>query len=267
MRRRPLKPCCTIIASAGSLCQVFFFAIGCFRLSWVNDDALEHQIAGLAVLHEPVRRALYLFVAKHGGDVSRDEAAKAARVTRTLAGFHLDRLADEGLLDISFRRLSGRSGPGAGRPSKLYRRSDRQLAVSLPERRYELAARILAAAIDASAAPKTQAALKQTARSIGEVIGSDSKARASSRPSKKRLVASTVATLAANGYEPERRGDEIRLRNCPFHALVNEHKALVCGMNLALMEGVVDGLGHPDVVPVLDPQLGLCCVSLWLKGK
>lgn len=230
-------------------------------------DALEHQIAGLAVLHEPVRRALYLYVAQHAREVGRDEAAKAAGVSRTLAGFHLDRLADEGLLDISFRRLSGRTGPGAGRPSKLYRRSDRQLAVSLPERRYELAARILATAIDASDAPRTQAALKRTARSIGEGIGADSKARASTRPSKKRLVASTVAALAANGYEPERVGEEIRLRNCPFHALVNEHRELVCGMNLALMEGVVDGLGLPGVVPVLNPQPGLCCVSLQLKTK
>ncbi len=233
----------------------------------MEPDALEHQIAGLASLDEPVRRSLYFYVASRPGDVGRDEAAQAVGVSRTLAGFHLDRLADEGLLDISFRRLSGKTGPGAGRPSKLYRRSGRQLAVSLPARRYELAARILAAAIDASAAPQTQAALKHTARMIGEGIGSESKTRAGTRPGERRLVASTVAALAANGYEPERATGEIRLRNCPFHALVSEHTELVCGMNLALMEGVVEGLGLPGMVPVLDPQPGLCCVRLRLKAK
>src|SRR5512134_2430638 len=110
----------------------------------------EQEIARLAALDDPVRRSLYFFVVQLQREVGPDEAARAAGVSRTLAGFHLDRLAEEGLLEISFRRLSGRAGPGAGRPAKLYRRSDRQLAISLPQREYEFAARILATAIDAS---------------------------------------------------------------------------------------------------------------------
>jgi predicted ArsR family transcriptional regulator len=228
---------------------------------------LEQEIAGLASLGEPARRVLYLYVAGRPGDVGRDEAARAARISRSLAGFHLDRLVDEGLLEASFRRLSGRTGPGAGRPAKLYRRSSRQVEVSLPHREYELAARILATAIDASNAPKTRKALVRTARSIGEHIGMKARSRAGSRPGRKRLLSGMVEALAAQGYEPEAAGGELRLRNCPFHALVSEHRDLVCGMNLALIEGVVDGMELPAAKPVLDPAPGMCCVCVRVERK
>lgn len=233
----------------------------------MKPGALEQQIAGLAELDEPVRRSLYLFVADRPGDVSREEAARAVGISRTLAGFHLDRLADAGLLETSFRRLTGRTGPGAGRPAKLYRRSSRQLEVTLPERRYALAASILATAMDLSSSPQTRRALRTSARRLGRRIGEESKVRAGSRPGRNHLLDGTVAALAANGYEPERLAGEICLRNCPFHALVSEHQELVCGMNLALMQGVVEGSELPGVKPVLAPQPGRCCVALRLQAK
>ncbi len=228
---------------------------------------LERQIAGLAALEEPVRRSLYFYVVDRRREVSRDEAARAVKVSRALAGFHLDRLAAEGLLETSFRRLSGKTGPGAGRPSKLYRRSARQLDVTLPRRSYELAARIFAAAIDASDARPTRTALTRMAHTIGEGIGAEARARAGGRAGKKRLLSGTVAALAANGYEPEQSSGEIRLRNCPFHALASEHRELVCGMNLSLVEGVVDGLEVKGAKPVLDPKPGMCCVVLKLGAR
>lgn len=225
---------------------------------------VEREIEGLAVLSEPARRALYFYVARRRRDVSREEAAKATGVSRSLAGFHLDRLVEEGLLETSFKRLSGRAGPGAGRPAKLYRRSGRQIEVSLPERSYDLAANILATAIDAGEAPRVRKALAGTARRIGARIGGEARARAGPRPGRKRLLAGMVAALADRGYEPETSASEIRLRNCPFHALVAEHRDLVCGMNLALIEGVVEGMELPAAKPVLAPEPGLCCVCLKL---
>jgi predicted ArsR family transcriptional regulator len=227
---------------------------------------LEHQLPALAALEEPVRRRLYECVAKRG-EVSRDQAARAVGISRALAAFHLDKLVALGLLEATFRRLTRRRGPGAGRPSKLYRRSALQLDVSLPQRSYELAARILATAIDASGAAQTRNALRKSARAIGEHIGAEARVRSGWRPNKKNLLAGTVAALAANGYEPDQTSGEIRLRNCPFHALVGEHKDLVCGMNLALVQGFVEGLGVPGVKPVLDPKPGMCCVALKLGLK
>jgi predicted ArsR family transcriptional regulator len=226
----------------------------------------ERQIAELASLGEPARRALYLYVAGRKEDVGRDEAARAVRVSRGLAGFHLDRLVEEGLLEASFRRLSGRAGPGAGRPSKVYRRSSRQIDVSLPPRSYELAARVLVTAVEASGASKTRNALASAARGIGERIGAEARTQAGSRPGRKKLLAQMVAALAANGYEPESGAGQVRLRNCPFQALASGHEELVCGMNLALIRGVVEGLRLPGAKPVLDPVPGQCCVRLDCKA-
>lgn len=233
----------------------------------MKSETFDSAIARLAALGEPARRKLFLYVAGRSADVSRDAAAQAVGISRSLAGFHLDRLVEEGLLEASFRRLSGRSGPGAGRPAKLYRRSKRQVELSLPQRQYELAARILATAIDSTDSPKTQKALVGAARTMGEQIGLEARARAGSRSGRKRLVAGMVDALTAQGYEPEAAGGEIRLRNCPFHALVGEHKALVCGMNLALIEGVVEGLALPAVKPLLDPTPGMCCVCVRVSSR
>ena len=222
----------------------------------------EKEVAGLAALGEPARRALYLYVAGRHDDVGRDEAARAAGVSRSLAAFHLDRLVEEGLLEVTFRRLSGRSGPGAGRPAKLYRRSGRQIEVSVPPRSYDLAARVLVTAIEESDSPKTRKSLAKAARGIGKGIGLQARSRAGPRPARKKALAGMVAALEENGYEPEPSGGGIRLRNCPFQALAREHTETVCRMNLALIEGVVEGLQLPSVKPVLDPAPGMCCVRL-----
>ena len=229
--------------------------------------AVEPQLAGLASLDDPVRRALYFYVVSRPADVGREEAARAAGISRTLAGFHLDRLAEAGLLDTSFRRLSGRGGPGAGRPAKLYRRSSHQWDVTLPQREYGLAAGLLATAIDTSGAAETRRALSRTARRAGQRIGAEARTGAGVRPARKRLVERSMAALAAHGYEPEQTPGEIRLRNCPFHALASEHTELVCRMNLALIGGVVHGLDLPGARAVLDPRPGRCCVAVRLGTK
>jgi predicted ArsR family transcriptional regulator len=221
------------------------------------------DIEAIALLDEPARRALYDAVVDADRPISRDEAAAAADVTRALAAFHLDRLVAAGLLVAGYRRLSGRTGPGAGRPSKLYRRGPREIAVSLPERTYEVPAELMARALERLGDGRPPEALRKAAHDFGEGIGADARARSGPRPSRRRLREALVETLEARGYEPlETTSGEIRLGNCPFHALVDEHRDLVCGMNLALTEGVIDGLAHDRLTARLDPQPGRCCVAI-----
>src|SRR5256886_10040452 len=123
----------------------------------MHGSEFERQIAAIASLHEPARRGLYLYVSSRRREVGRDEAARALRISRALAAFHLDKLVQQGLLDASYRRLTARRGPGAGRPAKLYHRSTRQLDLTLPERRYELAGRVFARALTAVAPPAPRA--------------------------------------------------------------------------------------------------------------
>src|SRR4051812_542993 len=116
----------------------------------VVEEDLEQQAAGIAALAEPARRALYAFVSSQPGPVSREQAAEHTGLPLHSVKFHLDRLVEQDLLDVEFRRLSGRSGPGAGRPAKLYRRSDRQLSVSIPARSYDVVGDVLAEGVDRS---------------------------------------------------------------------------------------------------------------------
>jgi predicted ArsR family transcriptional regulator len=230
-------------------------------------DRPRDAIADVAVLAEPVRRRLYQHVASNPEPVGRDAAAAALGISRALAAFHLDRLVDAGLLEVSYRRLTGRTGPGAGRPSKLYARSDREVSVSLPARRYELAARLFADALsqglvsDASA----QAALDEAARSYGRALGEEARRRAGRSRGRGALVEAALSVLAEAGFEPAAGdGDLVVLRNCPFDALAQAHRALVCGMNLSLMDGVIAGLGATGIRAELDRQPGMCCV-IWRR--
>ncbi|HEY6013858.1 MAG TPA: helix-turn-helix domain-containing protein [Candidatus Limnocylindrales bacterium] len=225
-----------------------------------NDPA---SIEAVALLEEPVRRALYEWVVRDGGAVSRDQAAAGVGVSRALAAFHLDRLVEGGLLSPEYRRLSGRTGPGAGRPAKLYRRGPRQVTVSLPDRSYEVAALLFADTIEGTQGEIPPAPLRVAARGLGRSAGARARKEAGPRPTRKRLRAGLMAALRERGYEPrESDGAGIRLGNCPFHALVEDHRQLVCGMNLALAEGMIDGLGDDRVTARLDPQPGWCCVAI-----
>src|SRR5262245_18737586 len=145
----------------------------------LEPKALADQIARIAVLDEPLRRDLYLFVSNRGGEVSRDEAAKALHVSRALVAFHLDKLVEGGLLETTYRRISGRTGPGAGRPAKLYRLSSQQVEFSLPERRYELAAQLLLQALERMPAKNSGAALHEVARAWGQRLGVEARDRKS----------------------------------------------------------------------------------------
>ena len=214
------------------------------------------EIGAVAVLAEPVRHRLYDAVASAIGPIGREEAAQVAAVPLHSARFHLDKLVDAGLLEVSYARISGRSGPGAGRPAKLYRRSAVEVAVSLPRRSYDLVGSVLASALERTlAGDEVAASLRDEAHTRGHVIGAaydgngDDLDRAS-------------GVLAKEGFEPHRDGGEVCLRNCPFDALVAQHTALVCGVNLDFVSGVLDGLGCASARARLQPDADHCCVRL-----
>ncbi len=224
----------------------------------------DQQVSGIAVLGDPLRRTLYRYVISRAGPVSRDQVAEGAGVARHVVKFHLDRLADEGLLAVEYARPPGRGGPGAGRPAKLYRRAARELAVSLPQRDYQLAGRLLARAVtDAEReAIAVGLALGRAARRTGHELGDRARRAAGPRPTPPDLIAAAMGALVDCGYEPRIDGTGLALANCPFHALAEEYTDLVCGMNLDLLSGLLDGLQHPDLEARLEPTPGLCCVRL-----
>lgn len=234
----------------------------------------------IAVLQDPVRRRLYEYVVAQGREVGRNEAAEAAGVARTLAAHHLDRLTEAGLLDSGSRRLTGRSGPGAGRPAKVYTRALVERSVSLPSRDYRTVAELLAEAAEQAG---LDAGLCAAARRRGEAL------RGSAAPC--AGLEEAMEVLGGRGYEPhlegagdgegaegvedargvggaegavgaagaaEAAGRVVRMRNCPFHAVAERFPPLVCGMNLALLEGLLGADG--PVRARMDARPGECCV-------
>ncbi|MGH9084265.1 MAG: helix-turn-helix transcriptional regulator, partial [Acidimicrobiales bacterium] len=204
-------------------------------------DDLDRNIAGIAALDQPLRRDLYRLLAAADGWTTRDDAANALGVARSVAAFHLDKLADAGVVEVHFERTSGRQGPGAGRPSKLYRLATDELSASIPQRHYDLAGSLLATAVAESTRTGAPVAdcLRAAARAAGRELGAEaSDAIASAKRSERRRA--VVDVLARRGYEPEvGRRKEIALANCPFHRLAEQHRELVCGMNLDFLEGLL----------------------------
>jgi predicted ArsR family transcriptional regulator len=214
----------------------------------------DRDLAAIGLLQDPVRRALYGHVVAAGGEVSRNQAAEAVGVQRGLAAFHLDKLVEAGLLEASFRRLGERRGPGAGRPAKLYRRAAGEVAASLPPRTYETAAHLLAETVEQAGADlELQAAARRAGREAGRRLGEEA-------PDPTSPAIGPV--LEARGYEPYRDGAALRLRNCPFASLAGEFPVVVCAMNLALVEGLLEGLGDQAGRAVMDPAPGRCCVAV-----
>jgi predicted ArsR family transcriptional regulator len=229
----------------------------------VNRARFDADVSGVASLAEPTRRALYLYVQAQASAVSRDEAAAGVGVPRHQAKFHLDKLVHAGLLEAEYRRRSGRRGPGAGRPAKLYR-APGELAVMLPDRRYELAGQLMARAITGAGReglPVTEA-LSTAARDRGHWLGEEVRRRAGTRASRAALLTAVRGVLDEEGYETRHDPAGLTLGNCPFRALAQEYTAVVCGMNLAIMEGLLARLGQLRLTARPGPAPGRCCVRL-----
>jgi predicted ArsR family transcriptional regulator len=209
-----------------------------------------HDLDPLSALADPVRRRLYELAAAAGLPIGRDEAAARAGIGRTLAAYHLDRLAADGLLEVSYGRPPGRGGPGAGRPAKLYRRAERDFALGTPPRDYLLLAEILVRADEEGSEP-VRAAVERSARELGVEIG-----RGGDRSALEEV-------LRERGYEPFTDEDGVlRFRNCPFHRLAETHRAAVCSLNLALVEGIIEGAGATQCSAALEPDRARCCVAV-----
>jgi predicted ArsR family transcriptional regulator len=210
---------------------------------------LATQAASVGALADATRLALYEYVVACAEPVGREEAAAAMDLPLHTVRFHLDRLVEAGLLATEYRRLGGRSGPGAGRPSKLYRRAEEQVTVTLPSRKYDLVGHILASGVEQAA----------TGEDLGDAL-EEAAARAGRESAEPGDLDTFTEALADLGFEPRIEDDTVLLANCPFDTLAKTHTELVCGINQAFVQGIADAVGC-GVTACLEPEPGQCCVK------
>lgn len=230
------------------------------------------ELEALGALAEPNRRALYRYVVSRHDWVGRDEAAAALGLRRGVTVHHLERLEAEGLLESDHRRLNGRSGPGAGRPAKVYRRAPGDFSVSLPPRRYDLAAHLLAdAATRARGGQDIDTAITAAAHAQGRRIGQRARTRAADQADQADLATRRRALfeeLERDGFEPVAGPDGVTvLHNCPFHELSATHTELVCGLNHTMLTAAVDHAADPALQARLEPEPGHCCVRFHPRNQ
>jgi predicted ArsR family transcriptional regulator len=214
---------------------------------------VEDRWSAAAALVDETRRALFDFVRRQDHPVSREEAAEAQGISRGLAAFHLDKLVDAGLLRARYQPPPDKPR-GRGRSPKVYEPARADLVITVPERRYQLIAEILADAV-AEQSVDTAGAARRHADRRGREFGVGLRG------------ADLVTVLAGLGFEPQPGGgDGLLLGNCPFHALAAQHRTLVCGLNHAFVAGLVEGLAATGVRADLIPRPGACCVTL-VRGE
>ncbi|HEY1574798.1 MAG TPA: transcriptional regulator [Pseudonocardiaceae bacterium] len=223
------------------------------------------ELAAVALLAEPVRRRLYEYVRDRHHAVGRDEAAEAVGISRKLAAFHLDRLADVDLLAVDYRRLSGRVGPGAGRPAKLYSVSSHRFSVTVPQTGYALAAAIMATALSRpDLNGDGRAAVERVAAEVGERLGRTLRAEHRGTAARRGALERTLAEL---GCQPHQRENELVLGNCIFAELAESERDLICALNKALVTGMLTGAELTGLRAVSGPiDGGLCCARLLLSA-
>ena len=218
---------------------------------------LQSGLEALTSLGDPVRRRLYEAVAAEKREVSRNEVAKSTGVARPLVAYHLDRLVKDGLLATRFERQTGKTGPGAGRPAKLYFRPRSPVQVTLPPRDFELAARILIEALAEQPHEEIQRILDDIAQKTGEEMARDE--LQAEEGSESEILA---RLLEDRGYEPQTESGETCFRNCVFHELADQQREIICGMNHSLLKGMLKALPGAAVEAKLQPAPDRCCVVL-----
>mgnify|MGYP000942388786 CR=1 FL=1 len=235
----------------------------------MEDEDVARAATGIGSLREPVRRELYRYVCGRDEPVGREEVAAATGIAHHSVKFHLDKLASDGLLAVDYQRLGDRSGPGAGRPAKVYFPADTEVSMSLPPREYALAGEVLAEAVEESVASGRPVldVLEEVAAVRGVDLAREARpeGEALTDPAEAARVAAEV--LALRGFRPREEEDRLVLANCPFHDLAQRHTGLVCGMTHAMLEGFTGELAPGCLTASLEPEPGRCCVVLRARER
>jgi predicted ArsR family transcriptional regulator len=213
------------------------------RVVTPSEERAERDIGRLAAaLGDPTRRRIFFTLRAAGRYQTKDEVAAAVGIDRRLAGFHLDKLVEQGFLEADLRRARGRAGPGAGRPPKRYRLADAEVLMALPERHYELLAALLLRATGQAGAGSPQEVLERVGYDFGYEVGLAEAAAGRTGPDStlSGAVQDVVRLLTRYGFAARSEGDSgLRACACPFEELAFDDPERICGLDRAIWRGML----------------------------
>lgn len=200
----------------------------------------------LDVIGDPGMRQTLLHVRGRRDPTSIREVAAATGVHRNVARRRLERLAAAGLLTTGFARPPGRTGPGAGRPSKVYSPAPETTAIEFPARHYAQLVGLLLDAVPGHALSE-----------LGTRFGTSLAATAGVEPSAEARVGleRLCDAIGAIGFQArlvrvEDGCAEIVTPTCPLRPLVVAEPAageLDRGLWRGLVASAIDELAVEDV--------------------
>lgn len=216
---------------------------------------------------DPTRREIYLSL--HApADTGHDDGVTAAEVAErfdlhpNVARHHLDKLAGGGYLEVHVAR-DGRSG--AGRPSKRYRPSGKQIAVEVPVRQDDVLITLLGRALALLPRPQAEAMAEEVGTEYGRLMARSLGGARDQRSFRSALHAVADA-LTAHGFAAhaekrrpgggERAGrDDLRIvsEHCPFGAFAIENP-VICAVDRGMVKGMLSEL-YGDTSPETESSI------------
>ena len=206
----------------------------------LREPQTEQEIERLAnALGDPTRRRVFFVVRQAAEAQTKDNVAEAVGIERRLAGFHLDKLVEQGFLTAEFRRRDG-GGPGAGRPPKVYALAETEAAVTLPERHYDLLAELLLRAMSEPGA-SPQAQLESVGFEFGRSLAQEQTAVGASPFTPTQAIAEVVRLLTRYGFAATSEGTATTIKACacPFEEMAFHDPARVCGLDRSIWKGIL----------------------------
>jgi predicted ArsR family transcriptional regulator len=192
-----------------------------------------------------------------GAPLGVRQVADRAGLHANTARFHLDALVEAGL---AARAPLARSGPG--RPSTAYWAVEGGAA---GRRRYRLLAEMLSSLI-AGVMPEPGQAAAEAGREWGRYL--TEQPAPYRRLDADEAVGRLTATLEEIGFAPEPAAGgtqyQLRLRQCPFREVAQNHQEVVCSLHLGLMQGALARMRAPVTADRLQPfaEPSLCIAYL-----
>jgi predicted ArsR family transcriptional regulator len=210
---------------------------------------------------DPTRRAIYLFARQAERGVTASEVAEQFDLHPNVARHHLDKLAAGGYLQVHFDQVHA----GAGRPSKRYRATGKEMELQFPRRRDDLLIVLLGRALALVPPAEAEAMAEEVGYEYGLSLAHDMAPGESHRSFRAALHAVAEA-FTAHGFaaHAEARGGSLAIiaEHCPFGSAAQQHP-VICAVDRGMVKGMLAGL-YGDTTPETTssrPQGDAVCVT------